>query len=136
MPPTTTRRRFGKSDRLRQDLQKAENQLGEHRDREVNLRNTLLTAQKVADQIRENAGKEAEVLLRDAEVRSQAMLREAELRSTTLTSESEARALALVSTTEVEDAGAHHRGGNARGRDDPRRRRAGRRHAARGRRPR
>ena len=61
-------------DRLRQDLQKVENQLGEHRDREINLRNTLLTAQKVADQIRENAGKEAEVLLRDAETRSQAML--------------------------------------------------------------
>ena len=56
-------------DRLREDLQKAENQLGEHRDREINLRNTLLTAQKVADQIRENAGKEAEVLLRDAETR-------------------------------------------------------------------
>ena len=88
-------------DRLRQDLQKAENQLGEHRDREINLRNTLLTAQKVADQIRENAGKEAEVLLRDADVRSQAMLREAELRSASLTSESEARALALVSTAEA-----------------------------------
>ena len=35
-------------DRLRQDFQKAESQLGEHRDREINLRNTLLTAQKVA----------------------------------------------------------------------------------------
>lgn len=88
-------------DRLRQDLQKVESQLGEHRDREVNLRNTLLTAQKVADQIRENAGKEAEVLLRDAETRSQAMLKDAELRSTTLTAESEAKSLAMLSTAEV-----------------------------------
>jgi cell division initiation protein len=88
-------------DRLRQDLQTAETQLGEHRDREVNLRNTLLTAQKVADQIRENAGKEADVLLRDAETRSTAMLKDAELRSTTMTSEAEAKALALVNTAEV-----------------------------------
>jgi cell division initiation protein len=88
-------------DRLRQDLQKAESQLGEHRDREINLRNTLLTAQKVADQIRENAGKEAEVLLRDADTRSTAMLKDAELRSTTLTCEAEARTQSLVSTAEV-----------------------------------
>ncbi len=88
-------------DRLRQDLQTAETQLGEHRERETNLRNTLLTAQRVADQIRENAGKEAEVLLRDADTRSTAMLKDAELRSTTLTSEAEAKAHTLSSTAEV-----------------------------------
>ncbi len=88
-------------DRLRQDLQKAESQLGEHRDREINLRNTLLTAQKVADQIRENAGKEAEVLLRDAETRSAAMLKDAEQRATALTSESETRAQTAISSAEV-----------------------------------
>jgi DivIVA domain-containing protein len=92
-------------DRLRQELQKAESQLGEHRDRETNLRNTLLTAQKVADQIRENAGKEADVLLRDAETRSTAMLKDAELRSTTLTAEAEARSLVLVNTAEVRTLG-------------------------------
>ena len=84
-------------DRLRQELSEVKSQLGEHRDREENLRNTLLTAQKVADQIRENAGKEAEVLLRDAETRSQAMLKDAELRSTTLTSDSESKASTLLS---------------------------------------
>jgi cell division initiation protein len=92
-------------DRLRQELQKAESQLGEHRDREINLRNTLLTAQKVADQIRENAGKEADVLLRDAETRSQAMLKDAELRSTTLTIEAESRSHTLVTTAEVRSLG-------------------------------
>jgi DivIVA domain-containing protein len=92
-------------DRLRQELQKAESQLGEHRDRETNLRNTLLTAQKVADQIRENAGKEADVLLRDAETRSTAMLKDAELRSTTLMAEAEARSLVLVNTAEVRTLG-------------------------------
>lgn len=88
-------------DRLRQDLQKAEHQLGEHRDRETNLRNTLLTAQKVADQIRENAGKEADVLLRDAENRSQAMVKDAEQRSTALATEAEARAQAATSAAQV-----------------------------------
>lgn len=88
-------------DRLRQDLQKVESQLGEHRDRETNLRNTLLTAQKVADQIRENAGKEAEVLLRDADTRSTAMLKDAELRSTVQVSEAEARTVAMVRTAEA-----------------------------------
>ena len=88
-------------DRLRQDLSEATTQLGEHRDREENLRNTLLTAQKVADQIRENAGKEAEVLLRDAETRSQSMLKESELRASTLTSDSEAKAHTLVSTAQT-----------------------------------
>ncbi len=83
-------------DRLRQDLQTVETQLGEHRDREANLRNTLLTAQKVADQIRENAGKEAEVLLRDAETRAASLSREADLRAATLTNESESRARTLV----------------------------------------
>lgn len=88
-------------DRLRQDLQKAEGLLGDYRDRETNLRNTLLTAQKVADQIRENAGKEAEVLLRDADSRSTALLKDAELRTVTLTSEAEARSQSMVSAAEV-----------------------------------
>ena len=36
-------------DRLRQDLMRMEALLTEHRDREANLRNTLLTAQRLAD---------------------------------------------------------------------------------------
>jgi cell division initiation protein len=88
-------------DRLRQDLTEAKTQLGEHRDREENLRNTLLTAQKVADQIRENAGKEAEVLLRDAETRSQALLKDAELRSTTQLGDAEAKSHALISSAQT-----------------------------------
>src|SRR5215212_524589 len=39
-------------DRLRQDLQHMEAQLSEHREREVNLRNTLLTAQRLADEVK------------------------------------------------------------------------------------
>ena len=39
-------------DRLRQDLVRMEALLAEHRDREANLRNTLLTAQRLADEVR------------------------------------------------------------------------------------
>ena len=42
-------------DRLRQDLLRMEALLSEHRDRETNLRNTLLTAQRLADELFANA---------------------------------------------------------------------------------
>src|SRR5437867_6674577 len=43
------------TDRLRQDLTRMEAVLNEHREAERNLRNTLMTAQKLADDIRKNA---------------------------------------------------------------------------------
>ena len=43
------------TDRLQQDLKRMEALLNEHRAHERNLRNTLLTAQKLSDGIRENA---------------------------------------------------------------------------------
>ena len=42
-------------DRLRQDLARSESLLVEHREREGNLRNTLLTAQRLADEIKDSA---------------------------------------------------------------------------------
>jgi len=57
-------------DALKQSLARAEQDLVEHRDREVNLRNTLLTAQRLADQIRENAEQEAKMVVREAEGRA------------------------------------------------------------------
>ena len=47
------------NDKLRQDVAKLDAVLGEHRGQERNLRNTLLTAQKLADEIKEQAQKEA-----------------------------------------------------------------------------
>src|SRR5207302_661332 len=43
------------TDRLRQDLTRMESVLNEHREAERNLRNTLRTAQKLADDIKANA---------------------------------------------------------------------------------
>jgi|SRR5918995_274278 cell division initiation protein len=65
-------------DRLRQDLQRMEGLLGEHREREANLRNTLLTAQKLADEIKDAAQNEARMIVREAEGRSDLILQRAQ----------------------------------------------------------
>lgn len=67
-------------DRLKQELLRAEEALGEHREREVHLRNTLLTAQRLADQIRENAEQEARMTIREAEGRADLLLEKAQAR--------------------------------------------------------
>src|SRR5687768_5602577 len=65
-------------DRLRQDLMRMEGLLGEHREREANLRNTLLTAQKLADEIKDAAQNEARMIVREAEGRSDLILQRAQ----------------------------------------------------------
>jgi cell division initiation protein len=68
------------TDRLRQELAKVEAVLTEHRGQERNLRNTLLTAQKLADEIRDNAQQEAGRILREAEGRADLLLQKAQAR--------------------------------------------------------
>ena len=54
--------------------------LSEHREREANLRNTLLTAQKLADEFRENAQQEVRVIVREAEGRADLVLQHTQAR--------------------------------------------------------
>ena len=68
------------NERLRQELSKAEAVLGEHRGQEKNLRNTLLTAQKLADDIKETAQNEAARIVRDAESRAELLLQKGQSR--------------------------------------------------------
>lgn len=67
-------------DRLRQDLVRSETAMTEHRDRETSLRNTLLTAQRLADSIKESAENEARTLVREAETRADQLLQKAQTR--------------------------------------------------------
>jgi cell division initiation protein len=67
-------------DRLRQDLVRSESAMTEHRDRETSLRNTLLTAQRLADSIKESAENEARTLIREAETRADQLLQKAQAR--------------------------------------------------------
>jgi cell division initiation protein len=68
------------NDKLHQDVSKLEAVLGEHRGQERNLRNTLLTAQKLADEIKENAQTEAGLILREAEGQRDLLLQKAQSR--------------------------------------------------------
>ena len=67
-------------DRLRQDLVRVEALLNEHRDREANLRNTLLTAQRLADDIKDAAEKEAKLVIAEAQGRSDLLLHKSQAR--------------------------------------------------------
>jgi cell division initiation protein len=68
------------TDRLRQDLARMDSLLTEHRENEQTLRSTLLTAQRLSDDIQANAGKEAERIVHDAEGRSNLLLDKAQAR--------------------------------------------------------
>jgi cell division initiation protein len=67
-------------DRLRQDLARMEALLTEHREREANLRNTLLTAQRLADDMKEAAQNEAKMIVREAQGRADLLLQKAQVR--------------------------------------------------------
>jgi len=67
-------------DRLRQDLSRMEGSLGEHREREATLRNTLTTAQKLADDLKEAAQSEAKMIVREAQGRGDLLLQKAQVR--------------------------------------------------------
>ena len=65
-------------DKLRQDVTKLDAVLSEQRGQERNLRNTLLTAQKHADEVREHAQKEASLIVREAEGQRDLILQKAQ----------------------------------------------------------
>jgi cell division initiation protein len=68
------------SDKLRQDLSRQEALLTEHREHERNLRNTLLTAQRLSEEIKEHAEQEAQRIMREAEGRSDLLLQKTQAR--------------------------------------------------------
>jgi cell division initiation protein len=65
-------------DRLRQDVYRLEQSLVEHRERESALRNTLLTAQRLADEIKESAQTESKLIIREAQGRADLLLQKAQ----------------------------------------------------------
>jgi cell division initiation protein len=67
-------------DRMRSDLARMEALLGEHREREANLRNTMLTAQRLADEIKEAAQNEGKLIVREAQGRADLLIQKAQVR--------------------------------------------------------
>jgi len=68
------------ADRLQSELARAEATVAEHREHERNLRNTLLTAQRLADEIREHAESDAKRIVDEAEGRAELILQKAQAR--------------------------------------------------------
>ena len=68
------------TDRLRQELMRMEAVLNENREHEKNLRSTMTTAQRVSDDMKANAEREAQRIIRDAEGRSDLLLEKTQAR--------------------------------------------------------
>ena len=71
---------LGEVDRLRQDVAKMEALLAQHREHERDLRDTLVTAQRVSDDIKTNAEGQARNIIREAEGRSDLLLQKTQAR--------------------------------------------------------
>ena len=69
------------NERLRQEIARLEGSITQYRDMEGSLKSTLMSAQKVADDMRENAVQEAQRLVREAEGKADLLLQKAQARS-------------------------------------------------------
>jgi cell division initiation protein len=68
-------------DSLDQQVQNMQGLLDEHRQREAILKNTLLTAQRVSEEIKENARKQAENVVKEAEMQGDKLIELAQQRA-------------------------------------------------------
>ena len=68
------------ADRLRQEVARLEELLAEHRSEEKSLKNTLVSAQRLADEMREVAERDAQRVMRDAETRADLLVQKAQSR--------------------------------------------------------
>ncbi len=75
---------FAENLKLQEDLGAMEKLLEEHRGRETTLRETLVTAQKVAGDVKEQAKREAELLLKGAELQADQLVQGAQTRAAEL----------------------------------------------------
>ena len=72
------------NNRLREDVAKMQSILDEHRQREKILRETLYTAQKVSEDIKEQGRREAQILLQETQLKADKLLQRAHTRGADL----------------------------------------------------
>lgn len=75
------------SQELKEELARTRASLEEMRSRELTLKETLLTTQRMTDDLKANARKEAEIIVAEAELRAEKIIRAAEERRIQLISE-------------------------------------------------
>ena len=69
---------------LKEELARLSHSLGDHQDREKILKDTLLNVQKLADEMRQEAHREKEVIVKEAELKADQILDHARRRITDL----------------------------------------------------
>jgi cell division initiation protein len=67
---------------LKGRVQFLEEELTAYREREKILKNTLLSAQKMSEEIKDSAQKEAELILKEAEIKADRLISQAQVRAT------------------------------------------------------
>ncbi len=72
---------------LKDEVKRTVQRMGEYREREQMVKDTLLTAQKITDDMRANAQKEAETIVAEAEVKAQDIVQQATQRAARLHAE-------------------------------------------------
>lgn len=68
-------------DAFAQEIQGLRSLIDEHRERETILKNTLLTAQRLSEEIRDNARKQGESVVKEAELQADRLLELAQARA-------------------------------------------------------
>ena len=68
---------IGESARLREEHGRLKERLADYEERERILKDTLISAQKVADEMKTNASKEAALIIREAELRAEVVIEQA-----------------------------------------------------------
>jgi len=63
---------------LREEVKRYEKQLKEYKNMETALRDTLMTTQKMVEEYKNNAQKEAELIKKEAELKAEEMLKQAQ----------------------------------------------------------
>lgn len=62
---------------LQDDIKRLQTELGEHRQRETTLKETMLTAQKLSEELKIAAKKEADLVIQEAELRGERLVSDA-----------------------------------------------------------
>jgi cell division initiation protein len=68
------------ADRLRQEVARLESALAEHRSEEKSLKNALVSAQRLADGLRDAAHQDAQRVIKEAETRADAIINRSQVR--------------------------------------------------------
>lgn len=91
---------FRENQELKEKLELAEKSTSRYREIEEVLKNTMVMAQKNADELRRNTEKEANLLLDKTRIEADQLAREAEQEAAALLQEAERRAAEMISTAE------------------------------------